>query len=176
MMSKFIRLITVFIALTTLFASCKKQFNDYYERPESLEPPIYQQLTSRGNFKSILAAVDKAGYKQILSSAGFWTFFAPHDSAFQVYLASKNLSSVDQLDSVACRDIVTYSLVYNAFKKDRLDDYQSPTGWVPGLAFKRRTANYTFVYNGKDTGGNAIKAIASNRNGNIYSDADNNNK
>ncbi len=176
MMSKFIKLLTIFVALTTLFTSCKKQFNDYYERPESLEPPIYQQLATRGNFKNILAAVDKAGYKQILSSAGFWTFFAPHDSAFQVYLAAKNLSGVDQLDSIACRDIVTYSLVYNAFKKDRLDDYQSPTGWVPGMAFKRRTANYTFVYNGKDTGGNAIKAIASNRNGNIYSDADNNNK
>ena len=159
-----------------MLSGCKKTFDDYYERPADLEPPIYKVLESKGNFKSILAAIDKAGYKPILGAAGYWTFFAPHDSAFAAYLTSKNLSSVDQLDSAACRQIVTYCLVYNAFRKERLDDYQSGTGWVPSSAFKRRTANYTFVYDGKDTGGIPIKVIASNRNGTAYSDADNNNK
>ncbi|WP_205509597.1 fasciclin domain-containing protein [Longitalea arenae] len=159
-----------------LLAACKKQFNDYYDRPGSLEPPVYQQLEARGNFKHLLAAIDKAGYKEILSAAGYWTFFAPHDSAFQLYLTSKNLSSVEELDAESCRQIVTYSLVYNAFRKERLDDYQGATGWVPSAAFKRRTANYTFVYNGTDTSGKAIKVIASNRNGVSYSDIDNNNK
>lgn len=159
-----------------LLAACKKQFNDYYDRPAWLEPPVYQQLEARGNFTNILAAIDKAGYKDILSAAGYWTFFAPHDSAFQVYLASKNIASVDELDAETCRQIVTYSLVYNAFKKERLDDYQGATGWVASAAFKRRTANYTFVYNGTDTSGKPVKLIASNRNGVSYSDVDNNNK
>ncbi len=104
----------------------RKKFEDYYERPASLEPPIYQQLEARGNFTSLLKAIDKAGYKHILSSTGYWTFFAPHDDAFAKYLADKKLGSVDEMDSVACRAIVTYCLVYNAFRKDRLDDYQSP--------------------------------------------------
>lgn len=175
-MSRSFTRLTGFFAVLLIFSSCKKDFNGYYDRPANLEPPIYQTLEKKGNFKSILAAVDKAGYKSILGAAGYWTFFAPHDSAFQVYLASKSLTSVDQLDSNACRQIVTYCLVYNAFRRERLDDYQSGTGWVPASAFKRRTAYYTFVYNGTDTGGKPIKVVAANRNGTIYADADNNNK
>lgn len=162
-------------ALGLLFA-CKKKFNDFYDRPASLEPPIYQQLQARGNFTSLLAAIDKAGYKNILSTTGYWTFFAPHDDAFNAYLSENKLSSVNDLDSATCRAIVTYCLVYNAFRKDRLDDYQSPTGWVPNSAFKRRTANYTFVYTGTDTSGKQLKMIATNRNSITYADADNNNK
>jgi uncharacterized surface protein with fasciclin (FAS1) repeats len=175
-MSRSIKRLTGFIAALLILTSCKKDFNGYYDRPANLEPPIYQQLEKKGNFKNILAAIDKAGYKSILGAAGYWTFFAPHDSAFQVYLASKSLTSVDQLDSTACRQIVTYCLVYNAFRRERLDDYQSGTGWVPASAFKRRTAYYTFVYNGTDTGGNPIKVVAANRNGTQYADGDNNNK
>lgn len=175
-MSRPFKRLTGFIAALIILSSCKKDFNGYYDRPSTLEPPIYQVLQQKGNFKHILAAIDKAGYKPILGAAGYWTFFAPHDSAFQVYLASKSLTSVDQLDSATCRQIVTYSLVYNAFRRERLDDYQSGTGWIPSSAFKRRTAYYTFVYNGTDTGGKPIKAIAANRNGTVYADADNNNK
>ena len=175
-MRRSIKRLTGILAALIIMSGCKKNFNDYYERPANLEPPIYQVLEAKGNFKSILTAIDKAGYKPILGAAGYWTFFAPHDSAFQIYLTSRNLSSVNDLDSAACRQIVTYSLVYNAFRKERLDDYQSATGWVPSTAFKRRTANYTFVYSGTDTGGNPIKVVAANRNGTTYADADNNNK
>jgi uncharacterized surface protein with fasciclin (FAS1) repeats len=162
-------------ALGLLFA-CKKKFNDYYERPASLEPPIYQQLQARGNFTHLLAAIDKAGYKHILSTTGYWTFFAPHDAAFEAYLSEKKLGSVAELDSAACRAIVTYCLIYNAFRKDRLDDYQSPAGWEPNSAFKRKTANYTFVYAGKDASGKQLKMIATNRNSSDYAETDNNNK
>ncbi|GAA4734229.1 fasciclin domain-containing protein [Flavisolibacter ginsenosidimutans] len=171
-------LVTLVIACV-FFTSCKKKFDEYYQRPASLEPPIYQQLQAKGNFKNLLAAIDKAGYKDILDAAGYWTFFAPHDSAFQVYFKEKNISSIDQLDDNACRKIVTYCLVYNAFKKERIDDYQNNTGWVPDQAFKRRTAAYTGVYDGADTAGRPIKVISSNRNNNgttYYVDADNNNK
>jgi uncharacterized surface protein with fasciclin (FAS1) repeats len=177
-MSNMKRIVGLF-ALLLLLAGCKKNFDEYYERPDTLEPPIYQQLEAKGNFKNILAAIDKAGYKPILSAAGYWTFFAPHDSAFQVYFTSIGVSGIDQLSSDDCRKIVTYSLVYNAFEKERIDDFQSNAGWVPDQAFKRRTAAYTGVYDGKDTSGNNIKVIASNRNNNgvtFFADADNNNK
>jgi uncharacterized surface protein with fasciclin (FAS1) repeats len=172
------RVTILLLGVTTLFA-CKKKFDEYYERPDNLAPPIYQQLQSRGNFKSLLAAIDKAGYKKTLSGAGYWTFFAPHDSAFQVYFKENNVSGIEQLDSSTCQKIVTYCLVYNAFKKEQIADYQSNAGWVPDLAFKRRTASYTGVYNGTDTTGSSIKVINSNRNNNgttYYVDADNNNK
>lgn len=144
-----------------------------------MEQPIYQVLQAKGNFKHFLAAVDKAGYKQTLAAAGYWTLFAPHDSAFQAYFTASSITGIDALDSATCRKIVTYCLVYYAFKQERLPDYQSNAGWVENSAFKRRTAYYTGVYNDINTSGSPIKAIASNRNNNgtvYYIDADNNNK
>jgi uncharacterized surface protein with fasciclin (FAS1) repeats len=160
--------------------SCKKEAWDaYYGRPATLEPPIYQVLESKGNFKSFLSVIDKSGYKKTLSSAGYWTVFAPHDSAFQVYITENGITGIAQLDSAACQKLVTYALVYNAYKKERIGDFQSNIGWVPNAAFKRRTANYVGVYDGKDSSGKAIKIISSNRNNNgitYFVDADNNSK
>ncbi len=179
-MNKKLQTVLLLLTLMLFMVNCrKKAYDEYYGRPASLEPPIYQQLAAKGNFKSLLAVIDKAGYKSILGAAGYWTFFAPHDSAFTVYFKENNISGTDQLDSNACRKIVTYCLVYNAFKKERIGDYQANTGWVANGAFKRRTANYRGVYDGVDTAGRPIKIIASNRNNNgatFFVDADNNNK
>lgn len=179
-MRKSLQSILLLIASCLLLVNCrKKEWDDYYGRPENLEPPIYQTLQNKGNFTSLIACIDKAGYKNTLNAAGYWTFFAPTDSAFQVYFKANNISGVEQLDSTACRKIVTYCLVYNAFKLERLGDGQSNTGWTVGNAFKRRTAYYTGVYDGADTAGRPIKVIASNRNNNgttYYVDADYNNK
>ncbi|HPH32747.1 MAG TPA: fasciclin domain-containing protein [Chitinophagaceae bacterium] len=172
-------LLLVVISALTLVQCRKKALDDYYGRPETLEPGIYKVLEDKGNFKTFLAAVDKAGYKQTLAGAGYWTAFVPHDSAFQVYFTANGLSGISDLDSNDCRKIVTYSLVYNAFKQERISDFQSNNGWVENGAFKRRTASYTGVYDGVNTAGSNIKAIASNRNNNgtlYYVDADNNNK
>lgn len=167
------------VALATVLFSCNKKFDQYYARPDSLEQPIYQQLQAKGNFVQLLKIIDKAGYKETLSSAGYWTLFAPHDSAFKVYYTENNLSGAEALDSTSCRNIVTYCLVYNAFKQERISDFQSNLGWIENGAFKRRTANYTGVYNGVSLTGTPIKVIASNRNNSgslFYVDADNNNK
>lgn len=168
------------LSLSLLLIQCrKKAYDEFYGRPDTLENPIYQVLESKGNFKHLLGAISKAGYKQTLSGAGYWTLFAPNDSAFQAYFTANSISGIDALDSAQCRKIVTYCLVYNAFKEERLADYQSATGWVENSAFRRRTANYTGVYDATNSLGAPIKAIESNRNNNgtvFYIDADNNNK
>jgi uncharacterized surface protein with fasciclin (FAS1) repeats len=170
----------LFFILILISTACrKKAWDEFYGRPDTLETPIYQTLESRGNFKHFLKAIDKAGYKTTLSTAGFWTMFAPHDSAFDAYLKQNNIASVDALDSLSCQKIVTYSLVYNGFNKTRIDDYQSNTGWVANNSFRRRTAAYTGIYDDVNRAGIPVKAIASNRNNNgtlFYVDADNNNK
>src|SRR4051812_20294961 len=89
------------LMLVVLFTNCKKKaFDEYYARPDNLAAPIYQQLQAKGNFTNFLSLIDKAGYKQTLSTAGYWTIFAPSDSAFANdadflnYLKSRNLNSV----------------------------------------------------------------------------------
>lgn len=176
-MNKFITRTLLLMGLVFFLTECrKKAFEEYYGRPESLEPPIYQVLEKKGNFTNFLACIDKANYKSILSAAGSWTIFAPNDEAFKTFLASRGVASVAQLDSGTCSQIVTYALVYNAFTKTRLDDYQASAGWVVNNAFKRRTANYTGFYNDTTFAGTPVKALGANRNGGGFVLGDNNNK
>jgi uncharacterized surface protein with fasciclin (FAS1) repeats len=170
-------MVVVFTALA-LLAGCKKKFDEYYERPVSLAPPIYQQLQTRGKFTQLLALINKAGYQQTLSNAGFWTLFAPNDEAFTTFFRDRGITGIEKIDSSTARAIVQYMLVYNSFDKVTLDDYQSSTGWLPDQAFRRRTAYYTGFYDDTMQNGQVVKATQSNRNGtgNPYVSSDNNNK
>lgn len=170
-----LRYFIFFLGLASLFSSCSKNELDIYARPEGLQPPIYQQLQSRSNFKSLLEVIDKSGYQKTLSSAGYWTLFAPNDEAFTKYF-KQNGQSISMLDTTKARQLIQYLLVYNAFEKDRLDDYQSSTGWVPSKAFRRRTTYYTGFYTDQNNNGVSVQTVASNRNGINYEAADNNNK
>ena len=129
---------------------------------------------ARGNFTSLLACIDKAGYKDILGKSGYWTMFAPNDEAFRKFFQERNISGVDQIDVPTAIGLVKYALIFNAFKTDRLGDYQSNTGWLPLSAYRRRTAYYDSVYT-EVVNGKSIKVMASNRNGS-YLAGDNNNK
>ena len=154
------------ICLLALFvAGCRKStWDEFYAKPDNLAKPIYTVLKERGNFTNILAVIDKADNTRTQDAAGYWTFFAPDDDAFKAYLAEKGVSNVSQLSAEECRKIVTYSLTYYAYKKDRIDDYQSATGWIADEAFRRRTANYKGVYNATSFTGIQMKAIGANRN------------
>ncbi|MXV17343.1 fasciclin domain-containing protein [Hufsiella ginkgonis] len=171
-MSRVTKVSLLFLLAALVFTSCrKKEFDEYYARPDGLADPIYKVLESKKNFTILLACIDKAGYKEILGEAGYWTFFAPTDDAFKKYFQDNNISGVDKLADSTARKIVTYCLVYNSYRKEQLTNMQTSLGVVPDVAFKRKTAYYDFVYteNGK-------KMVANNRNGSAYVVNDNNNK
>lgn len=175
-MYKFLKSLFSLIAIVLIFAGCrKKAFDEYYGRPENLAPPIYQVLQSKGNFTSLLTCIDRSGYKDVLSSGGYWTLFAPNDAAFQKYFTANN-TSLSKIDSVLARKIVAYCLVYNAYKTDHIADYQSAAGWVPVNAYKRRTAYYTGFQFGEGPDGAKGVFVAENRNAGSYVFGDNNNK
>ncbi len=185
MNKKFYQLVFILI-FTGLFFSCKKKFDDYYERPANLADPIYKQLVTQGKFSNFISLIDKSGYKETLGSAGYWTIFAPTDSAFTAdtefasFIQERGFSSVGAVDSTTAQMIVQYLIVFNGFEKARIDDYQSSLGWVPNISYKRRTAYYTNFYNDTSYAGLPLKAVASNRNNtnnaNYYVFADNGNK
>lgn len=167
------------VAMCLILVSCKKkEFEDYYARPDNLADPIYQQLQAKGNFTSLLKCIDKAGYKESLSAGGYWTFFAADDDAFKAYLQESGVASVDDIDSVLARKIVTYNLVYNAYSDSELLKYQAPgqsNSTQQQVAYKRKTAYYDFVYN-ETSKGKERKVINTNRNFGTYVEADNGNK
>ena len=164
-MSTCIKPIALFITVSVIFFGCKKKVNEFYDPPANLEPPIYQKLQSKGKFTSFLSLIDKGGYKQVLNTAGYWTIFAPTDSAFQndtefaAWLQSRNISNINAIDSASAQSIVQYLLVFNGFNQDRLDDYQSNLGWINNSAFKRRTAYYTGFYNDTSATGQATQFL-----------------
>lgn len=162
--------------MSIVSTGCKKKaFDEFYGRPDTLAQPIYQVLQQKGNFNTLLACIDKAGYKNILGAAGYWTLFAPNDAAFQKFFAEQGISGIDKIDSATAQGIVTYALAYNAFTKARLNDYQSNTGWITNNSFRRRTANYNSFYDDTTKTGTVVKALGSNRN-NSFVNGDNNNK
>ncbi|RYE37102.1 MAG: hypothetical protein EOP42_00870 [Sphingobacteriaceae bacterium] len=175
-MSKPLPRILLFFLLILTIVSCRKQaYDDFYGRPDNLAPAIYQQLQARGNFTSLLVCIDKAGYKNTLSNAGYWTMFAPNDDAFKQYLQAINVQDINKLADSTAKKIVNYALIYNAFQTNHIADYQSSAGWVANAAFKRRTAYYDGVYPAV-VNGQQLNVLSSNRNGSTYLDGDNNNK
>ena len=163
------------VCMTFIFflSSCrKKEFDEFYGRPDNLAAPVYQQLHERANFTKFLACVDQAGYKETLSAAGSWTVFAPTDEAFTSYMAENNLT---EISTDLASSIVRYSMTYDGEKMERLSDNLTAKGFVRNVGFRRRTVYYDFVYDGFDNDHKAIKVIASNRNG-AYLATDFNNK
>jgi uncharacterized surface protein with fasciclin (FAS1) repeats len=152
------------IFLATLISSCQKKFGDFYDRPEGLGAPIFQQLEERGDFKELTAVIEKAGYKQILSETGWWTFFAPTDEAFKKFYEENNISGVNEISDSLATSIVKYLLVYNSYREDQLSTFQTGADNVigEGLAYKRKTAYYDWV--DQDGDGVKNKTIATNRN------------
>ncbi|MFY7890221.1 MAG: fasciclin domain-containing protein [Spirosomataceae bacterium] len=164
--------------LSALLIGCTKDNLEIYNRPESLAAPIYQQLDTKGNFKTLLQVIDKSGYKSVLSTGGYWTLFAPSDDAFAKYFTKAGIS-LSTLDSVQAQKLVQGMLVYNAYSKDKLGDFQKTltgTGGeqsgLPGLGFRRKTAFSKGYYDEVGFDGKRYKAVgtnASNRDGVVWS-------
>lgn len=168
-MIRTLKSVLLITAITSVVAGCrKKEWDEHYGRPDSLEPPIYEQLKSMGRFSSLLTLIDKAGYKETLDNGGYWTLFAPNDDALKAYLQKIGKNNADAISADSARMLVQYLLTYNAYTKDRLDDFQSTAsgtaGWVPDAAFRRRTAYYTGFYKDTNANGQAVVAVANNRN------------
>lgn len=201
-MYKFLKNLLCLLLILFAFSACrKKALDDFYGRPASLAQPLYQVMQSKGNFTNFLACVDKAGYTSTLSTAGYWTLFAPNDDAFKKYFTAHGITSVAQIDVATATSIVTYSLVYSGYTSlasgnisgATLDLVQPVVSAVTtsggsafvttGPAFKRKTVYHEGVY--QDTvpnftnygalAGKKIAMIAANRNG-AYDYKDFNNK
>ncbi|WP_162304876.1 fasciclin domain-containing protein [Sphingobacterium olei] len=175
------------LLLFLTISSCRKAaFDEFYGRPDWLESAIYSKLQEEGRFSMILKLIDKAGYQETLNQAGYWTFFAPNDEAVKRFLTEQGIADIEAISVEMAEKIVRNALVYNAFKTDRISDYQSNLGWVEGMAFRRRTAYYdgfrkeVVKINGVEQ---ELVVAASNRNNMTvsfgtpyYVDGDNNNK
>ncbi len=137
-----IGVLTLCVLLSLLAVSCSNK-DDYYDRPDWLEAPVYDILKEKGNFSLYLECVDKTPYTKVLKGAGNYTVFAPNDSAFRTFL---NGRTVDALSEAELRKIIGYTLVFNKFDAERLGDKLNSTLWISGGVMRRMTSYYKTLY------------------------------
>jgi hypothetical protein len=127
------------LACVFLFIQCDEEIDKdkYYERPQWLEPPIYNVLEQQGRFGLYLQCVNRTEYADVLKGAGLYTVFAPNDEAFAAYLNLNNYASVTDIPDLEAGKIVAYSICYNTFSFDSLG---------VGGAFKYKTSYYALPY------------------------------
>jgi uncharacterized surface protein with fasciclin (FAS1) repeats len=137
-------LYTIGVFAACLVACSKKELISHYERPDWLKGNSWEVLVDRGEFTLFLEGVERAGFKEVLDGKTIATIFAPSDEAFQRYLAKNNWSSVAQVPLQELKKLIGYHLVYYAYSKDMLANYQ-PNGSEArepnraGLYYKHRT-------------------------------------
>ncbi len=138
--------IPVFLSLIVLLlVGCNNEKEEYYQRPNWLEPPIYEVLQNQGRFTNYLKCVDRTLYATTLKGSGLYTVFAPNDQAFTSYLASKGYTSVADMPDTLVNQIVSYSIVYNNYTFDHLTDVLSG-GWDTLTSIKKKTTYYELVH------------------------------
>lgn len=142
-MRKLIHL-TVVLSAFLVLVGCTNERDIYYERPNWLEPPIYDVLQAEGRFSHYLQCVDRSNYESTLKKSGLYTVFAPNDEAFARFLTSKSKGSVADLSDEEVNRIVSYSIVYNYYPYDRLTDVLSG-GWDTLKSIKKKTTYYDVI-------------------------------
>ena len=137
------------LLLSLLFFSgaCSNSFDDYYERPGWLDKDAYEGRKNKGNFTHYLKLVDRTLYAKVLHGSGSYTFFAPNDEAFAIYLAANNYQTVNDIPLSKATDIVAYSLVYNQYAGANLGDvWTSSSTWNTGMSVRKMTPSYKNIY------------------------------
>ncbi|WP_243348791.1 fasciclin domain-containing protein [Parabacteroides sp. FAFU027] len=147
------------VLLSLLAISCSNK-DDYYDRPDWLEAPVYDILKEKGNFSLYLECIDKTPYAKVLKGAGNYTVFAPNDNAFKAFMQKNNYATVADIPVDELKKIVGYTMIYNKYDSNTL-------GGIAGEYIKRRTSYYKTIYQEKVNGVDSWVADLSTTTGNI---------
>ena len=91
-----------------LFTSCEKDDESMNTMDEK---NIVEVAAEAGQFNTLIAAAQKAGLADFLSSESDLTVFAPTDAAFETLLNDLGVSSLDDIDSTTLAGILSYHVV-----------------------------------------------------------------
>ncbi|EOR95277.1 beta-Ig-H3/fasciclin [Arcticibacter svalbardensis MN12-7] len=96
----------VFTLFTSIFVGCKK---DKYETPSAVS--IYRiAKEDNSNFSILEAAIDKAGFRQMLDGSDNYTLLAPIDQAF-IDAGFADYRAINLADSATIANILKYHII-----------------------------------------------------------------
>lgn len=134
-------------------SSCKKKFTEYYATGKS-SLYVYDKLKQDTNFSIFAQGLQKMGLVQNLNSGGLYTVFAPVNSAFRQYFATKGYNSLDDVPSDTLYQLLNYHIVNNLWYYYTLQQRYRTYQQVLYLTRSRKfatidvTANDTLKING----------------------------
>lgn len=112
--------------LPAFLASCVDKLEPY--QPASwLKGSAWQVLEDEGNYSIFLKAIEKTGYKNMLSGKALLTVMAPDDAAFTKYLNQKGYNSIDDMELTDLKKLVTFHLLYYSYSKQDMVNFR-PAG------------------------------------------------
>ena len=115
--------------LVVIFTGCEKEKELYYERPEWLQGPLYEQIKSTGEYSEFINLVEYMGYDKFLSSRLTFTLFLPTNEAFQDYYLEMGVGSFTDLDTSFLKELVDYHLMENSWDSVKLVNKTSWSYW-----------------------------------------------
>ena len=126
------------LAFTILFSSCKKDDVAVITPPKD----ITVVATENGSFKTLLAAVTKAGLVSTLQGPGPFTVFAPSDAAF----TKAGITSLDGLTKEALSPILLYHVLGAKVLAADIKTGQTEVGTAGGpKMYITKNANGVFI-------------------------------
>lgn len=162
MKENYFGVILAFLVILGL-SSCEQEFDKYYTNDESKQS-ICGVLEAKGNYGLFLAALDKAGYKEILSSSGLFTLLAVDDEVFQEFLSTEGFGDINAIPEEELKRIVSYHIIDWAYSADELTSgYSSAKLPMDPLMIRKLTRTQPLVYSEKDAVSGLTRSIASER-------------
>jgi uncharacterized surface protein with fasciclin (FAS1) repeats len=139
-MIKKLLIILVFLAGMT---ACEKDRISYYEKPDWLQGPLFEQLQSTGSYNEYVRAAERTGYDEFLSSRLNFTVFVPTDEAFQEYYQENGYGSIEDVPEDELLVLLQYHTLQNAWDSVKMGGKTSFGWWSENADNFRTPSLYT---------------------------------
>lgn len=136
--------------IVSSFVACDRDDDDDMMNEQN----IVELASDTEDLSSLVAAVQRAGLVETLSSDGPFTVFAPTNAAFGTFLASAGFSSVDQVPVEVLRNILLNHVLGGTVRSTDLE-----TGYGTTSATYGSTDNNLSIYVDVD-GGVALNGVS----------------
>ncbi len=114
------------IIILLAFTACEKDYDGYYDMPDNLEGPIYEQLKSNENFSSYVDALERVPKLQVIvNKSGLYTVFAPTNDAWTKYLHENNYASTEDIPPRKLQELVENHILFGMWFRYDFDRFIS---------------------------------------------------
>lgn len=123
---KVLWIISTLLLVSVLVVCCTKT---KLTQTTSTSPNVmdYLEHDSLNRFTKLIAIINKADYATALNTYGTYTFFAPTDSAIDLYLKQKQLTSIDNLSKEDLQKLLQFHLLEETLPTSTFTDGKLPS-------------------------------------------------